>query len=193
MILASRDLFHLTDASRLSPHSARDFAIYLALLGAIIGFAYLFHLPFEAQTVRVRARIKEILLGKAAAQPVAAPPAPEPVCTPPATLFDAVILPFSKQIAANGAAPFPTSPDISRLSYYVRRARSTMNPEDFHGAACADTQEFERCLAAHWTLVGRHDLAAKAGQFAAAACLARTARAKTQTTGEVSPYVYVMF
>ncbi len=193
LILAGRHLLNLTDARRLSPHSAGDFAIYLVLLAAIVGFAYLFHLPFEAQTVRVRSKLKALLLGKSVKRDAPGASGLEPVPLPPASLFDTVILPYSKTIAASGKAPFAVEPDISRLSYYVRRTRSTMKPEDFNGASCADETEFEQCMAAHWTRVGRHDLAAHAGRFAAEARTARLARAKTQTTGDPSPYIYAMF
>lgn len=193
LIFAARDLLNLRDAQRLSPHSAGDFAIYLVLLAAIVGFAYLFHLPFEAQTVRVRSRLKALLLGKSVMRDAPGASGPEPAPLPPASLFDSVILPYSKTIAATGKVPFAVEPDISRLSYYVRRTRSTMKPEDFNGASCADEAEFEQCMAAHWMRLGRHDLAAQAGRFAAAARTARLARAKTQTTRELSPYIYAMF
>lgn len=42
----------------LSPHDLAHLGIYCAMLGAIVVLAYLFHLPFEAQTYRVRSRIK---------------------------------------------------------------------------------------------------------------------------------------
>jgi peptidoglycan/LPS O-acetylase OafA/YrhL len=52
----------LNGADRLSPDKPGDFAVYLAMLVMIVLIAYLFHLPFEAQTYRVRRRIKQFLL-----------------------------------------------------------------------------------------------------------------------------------
>ena len=43
---------------RLAPDHLGDFAIYAGMLVAIILLAYLFHLPFEAQTHRLRRAIK---------------------------------------------------------------------------------------------------------------------------------------
>lgn len=59
LIFAARDLIAKTPGTRLSPDNPTHFGIYLGLLFLIVGFAYLFHLPFEAQTVRVRNWIKE--------------------------------------------------------------------------------------------------------------------------------------
>ena len=47
-----------------------------------------------------------------------------------------------------------------------------------------------RSLAAHWTALGRDELAAAAGRFAEAA---REAYALGDGDAEVSPFVYVMF
>lgn len=41
-------------AGMLNPASARHFAIYLGMLAALVLTAWLFHLPFEAQTTRLR-------------------------------------------------------------------------------------------------------------------------------------------
>lgn len=195
LLLALRDLFNLVDNGRLSPDSVGDFAIYLMILAAIIGFAYLFHLPFEGQTVGVRTKLKQLLLGKRAVPPApgAAQPMREVLQVPAASLFDTVILPMAKRMRASGKAGFPTKPDVTWLSYYVRRTRSTMRPEDFTGASCADAREFERRMAAHWTSIGRHELAAQARHFAATAQTARTARTAGQASDDVSPNVYVMF
>lgn len=197
LIFAARDLFHLIDEARLSPDSLRDFATYVALLSTIIGFAYLFHLPFEAQTARARSRLKALLLTPEVQVKVdpgcGVTDAPRASDGSPASLFDTVIGPLSEQMIRSGKHPFALAPDISRLSYFVRRTRSAMKPEDFHGAACADIGELERCLATHWIRTGRPLLAAQAAHFGAAAHKARMLRASASTDGEVSPYVYVMF
>ncbi len=48
----------LRHGGRLAPDHLGDFAIYAGMLVAIILMAYLFHLPFEAQTHRLRRAIK---------------------------------------------------------------------------------------------------------------------------------------
>lgn len=62
LIFAARDLLSRSPGTKLSPNDPFDFILYLGLLAAITGFAYLFHLPFEAQTVRVRNWIKDRVL-----------------------------------------------------------------------------------------------------------------------------------
>ncbi len=105
-------------------------------------------------------------------------------------LFDAVLLPLAEQMQARGVAPFPLQPDVSWLSYYVRRRRSMMGPADFDSAACAGVAELEQRLAAHWLALGRFELAAQAGQFAGAA---RLPAASSGPDADLSPYVYAMF
>jgi hypothetical protein len=109
-------------------------------------------------------------------------------------LFDEVLLPIALRLRAEGRQPFPLAPDVSRLSYYVRRQRAAMSREDFSGASCMDAAHFGQLLAAHWTARGRHELAAQAGRFAAAAAAAQAQPASTEAAqGELSPYVYAMF
>ena len=105
-------------------------------------------------------------------------------------LFDTVLLPLAEHMQAQGKSPFPLQPDVSWLSYYVRRRRSSMGPGDFDSAACAGVAELEQRLAAHWLALGRTDLAAQAGEFAGAA---RTLPVHAPQDAELSPYVYAMF
>jgi len=68
-------LLHLNERqfgiSRLDPASLSDFGVYASLVLLIVVLAWLFHLPFEAQTYRVRRRLKAWLLPPAAAQNIA--------------------------------------------------------------------------------------------------------------------------
>ncbi len=105
-------------------------------------------------------------------------------------LFDTLLLPLAQRMQAEGIQAFPMAPDVSWLSYYVRRRRSSMGPADFDSAACAGLAELEARLAAHWLALGRTELAAQAGQFAAAA---RVPAADGADGAELSPYVYAMF
>lgn len=61
----------LIGVERLSPDKPGDFAVYLAMLIIIVLIAYLFHLPFEAQTYRVRKRVKQFLLARPQPQNIA--------------------------------------------------------------------------------------------------------------------------
>lgn len=69
LLLAMRDtLDSVLGKARLSPERPQEFAIYLLMLAAIMLAAWLFHLPFEAQTVRLRGWLRKLAL----------PPTPAP-------------------------------------------------------------------------------------------------------------------
>jgi hypothetical protein len=108
-------------------------------------------------------------------------------------LFDDVLRPIAQAMRADGVQAFPLEPDVSWLSYYVRRKRATMTRDDFTGASCIDIAELELRLAAHWQALGRHELAAQASRFAAAASAAKALMAADAPESELSPYVYAMF
>ena len=55
----------------LDPASLSDFGIYVSIVVLIVLLAWLFHLPFEAQTYRVRRRLKTWLLPRVAPQNIA--------------------------------------------------------------------------------------------------------------------------
>ena len=105
-------------------------------------------------------------------------------------LFDEVLLPMARQLREAGDAPFPLTPDVSWLSYYVRRRRSFMTPADFTSASCADVAELAERLRIHWQAQGRDALAGQAERFAAVAQVLPAGRV---AESELSPYVYAMF
>jgi len=109
------------------------------------------------------------------------------------TLFDQVLMPISARMQAAGEEAFPLKPDVSWLSYYVRRKRSAMTAADFTGIACANGAEFGQRLESHWRQLGRHELADLAQQFGQAAEAARQAHRGDSGGREPSPYVYAMF
>jgi hypothetical protein len=108
-------------------------------------------------------------------------------------LFDQVLLPMAERLRVAGVEVFPLAPDVSWLSYYVRRKRSAMSAPDFSSASCSDVDEFERRLAAHWQGLGRRELASHAVQFGSIARAAIAAQAERPANAELSPYVYAMF
>lgn len=108
-------------------------------------------------------------------------------------LFDEVLLPMAERLRAGGVQPFPLAPDVTWLSYYVRRRRSAMTHEDFGSAACADPSELALRLAAHWQALGRAELAGHAARFADDAAAAKPLLAAGAAAEAPSPYVYAMF
>lgn len=110
-----------------------------------------------------------------------------------APLFDEVLMPIAQHLRDAGVQPFPLEPDVSWLSYYVRRKRASMTRADFTGASCVDVADFELKLAAHWQALGRHDLAAQVARFGDAARAAQALLAAEAPEAELNPYVYAMF
>ncbi len=108
-------------------------------------------------------------------------------------LFDEVLMPIAQRMRDAGVQPFPLEPDVSWLSYYVRRKRASMTRDDFTGASCVDIADLELRLTGHWQALGRHELAAQAAPFGAAARVAKALLATDAPGGELSPYVYAMF
>lgn len=108
-------------------------------------------------------------------------------------LFDEILMPLASRMRAEGEEAFPLKPDVSWLSYYVRRRRSVATAADFNTASCADPSEFEARLAAHWQSLGRTGLLPLAGQFASVAAMARARCMARTVQPELSPYVYAMF
>ena len=108
-------------------------------------------------------------------------------------LFDDVIAPLAQRMRDNGVQAFPLQPDVSWLSYFVRRKRASMTHADFTGASCVDAADLTLRLAAHWQALGRHELAAQAQRFGAAAAAAQALMAADAPEAELSPYVYAMF
>lgn len=56
---------------RLDPGSPSDFGLYMSIVVLIVVLAWLFHLPFEAQTYRARRRLKALLLARLQPQNIA--------------------------------------------------------------------------------------------------------------------------
>jgi hypothetical protein len=109
-------------------------------------------------------------------------------------LFDEVLMPIAQQLRACGAEPFPRAPDVSWLSYYVRRRHSAMTAADMRAPACASSAELATLLAAHWSMLGRRELVQQVDFFAHAANVARAASEAEQAVMPApSPYVYAMF
>jgi lipopolysaccharide/colanic/teichoic acid biosynthesis glycosyltransferase/peptidoglycan/LPS O-acetylase OafA/YrhL len=56
---------------QLSPQQPASMAVYAAMLAVVVSLSYLFHLPFEAQTARLRRFVKQRLPGRAGRRPLA--------------------------------------------------------------------------------------------------------------------------
>ncbi len=64
-LILLRNVYPPLREARLSPHDVADLGTYFIMLTGILVLSYLFHLPFEAQTHRVRSFIKRKIIGTA--------------------------------------------------------------------------------------------------------------------------------
>ncbi|MET0322154.1 MAG: sugar transferase [Duganella sp.] len=62
-----RALWAYRNGALLSPHEPSSLAVYGAMLLVVVALAYLFHLPFEAQTGQLRSAVRSRLAGHASA------------------------------------------------------------------------------------------------------------------------------
>jgi hypothetical protein len=108
-------------------------------------------------------------------------------------LFDEVLMPIARGMRSNGVQAFPLQPDLSWLSYYVRRKHALMTRADFVGVSCVDAADLALRLGALWQTLGRHELAANAGRFGDAAGKAQDLLAAEAPEADLSPYLYAMF
>jgi hypothetical protein len=108
-------------------------------------------------------------------------------------LFDGVLMPLARRMRASGVQAFPLKPDLSLLSYYVRRRHALMARADFVGVSCFDSTDLALRLEALWQRLGRHELAAQAGRFGEAASQAQALLAAEAPEADLSPYLYAMF
>ncbi len=104
--------------------------------------------------------------------------------------FSKEVLPLSKKMTAEGKAFFPTGFEPDEQSYYIKRQKTTMAKEDFEVAGCDSFEAFEKALAAMWRSQGYPELAALAPGLAG---LSKALYSAEEQTGEVSPFIYVMF
>ena len=108
-------------------------------------------------------------------------------------VFDEVIAPMAARMRMAGITPFPLQPDVTWLSYYVKRKHSMMSHEHFTNPSCIDAADLAARLAMHWRALGRHELADEAARFGSAAEGAQKLLAGDTLSPELSPYVYAMF
>jgi hypothetical protein len=104
--------------------------------------------------------------------------------------FERKLLPLAERLKLEGHKFFPMAPDVQAESYYIRRMKRTMLPEDFTALGSLGTEEIEVLLAQMWQEQGYHELARLAVDIAH---LAGMLRATESQSAEVSELIYVMF
>lgn len=100
------------------------------------------------------------------------------------------LLPLARSLQAQGKTFFELKPDPSCRSYYNKRKKTVMKPEDFESVDCPDFKVLEEALRKMWGSDGQDDLVKLAPHISE---LARDLYLKEEQDEEVSPFVYVMF
>lgn len=99
--------------------------------------------------------------------------------------FDRHLVPLAERLRARGRLPFPLGPDEQSASYYV-----APEPGEPGFLELDDPEACERALRALWERRGLPELAALSRPLLE---LARRLEIREDESGEVSPFVYVMY
>jgi hypothetical protein len=114
------------------------------------------------------------------------------------SFYDQKLLPVAKSLRDRRLLLFDLTPDPSRSTYYVQRARKTVMPADFEEGGCQSPEDLEVKLQALWKNGGVRGKGAEAGSVmaklaASIAVLSKELYAVEEQDAEVSPLTYVMF
>ena len=104
--------------------------------------------------------------------------------------FSKEVLPLSKKMKTDGKVFFPTAFDANAPSYYIKRKKTTMTKADFEVAGLESYESFGKAVEEMWRAQGEPELAALAPWLAR---LSKELYAAEEQSGEVSPFIYVMF
>lgn len=85
---------------------------------------------------------------------------------------------------------FPLKPEPSETSYFNRCQKTRMTPKDFELPHYESIEQLRDVLQKFWEEIGDYDIVSHVDGIAR---LAWELRYTKQETGEVSPYIYVMF
>lgn len=100
------------------------------------------------------------------------------------------LMPLASKLQEEGKSFFSVKPDSNARTYYVRRAKTTMQPEDFEAAGCNSVDDLKEALVGMWVAQGNPELVVLAGTLSR---LAKSLRFAKKQDDEVSPFIYVMF
>ena len=100
------------------------------------------------------------------------------------------LMPLAEQLRGEGKAFFPLKGDPGAETYYIRRDKTTIAPEDFEVVGCDAVEGFQDALVDLWTSQGYPQLTALAPTLSR---LARSLYRVEEQSEEVSPFIYVMF
>lgn len=99
--------------------------------------------------------------------------------------FDKRMVPLAEKLRARGTRFFPMGPDAQASTYYVAPRRGRPEFTELEGAA-----DCEKALRDLWEEQRIPELTALAGPILE---LARQVEIREEESGEISPFVYVMY
>lgn len=100
------------------------------------------------------------------------------------------LLLVSNHLRETGKSYFPTKPDLRLETYFAKRKKTTMLPEDFKIPACDSVDNFREALFEFWKSQGNIELCDLTEKLSVLAKLLYTVEDQNE---EVSPFIYVMF
>src|SRR3989442_2958936 len=68
------------------------------------------------------------------------------------------LMPLAKKLRGEGKTFFPVKGDTSAKTYYIKRDRTTMAPEDFEVVGCDAVENFEGAIVDLWRSQGYPEL-----------------------------------
>jgi hypothetical protein len=104
--------------------------------------------------------------------------------------FKKMALPLAEKLGGEGKEFFPEKFDSAATTYYVRRKKTTMDKYDFIVRGCESYAGLENALTDMWQSQGYPELVELAPGLSK---LAEKLYAAEDESGEVSPFIYVMF
>ena len=105
--------------------------------------------------------------------------------------FFEVLVPLAKTLREKNAPIFfHKKPDPAKETYFIRRKKVTMTPEDFEVDGCNSPEDLKKALINLWIAEGNMELPIIAEAIVE---LAGSIHHAEEQSSEVSPFIYVMF
>jgi hypothetical protein len=107
------------------------------------------------------------------------------------TFFFEELVPLAKKLhSKNDSIFFQKKPDPITDTYFVRRKKVTMTPENFEFGGCNSPEDLKKSLISLWIAEGYSELPIIADAIVK---LAISVHRIEEQSSEVSPFIYVMF
>lgn len=105
--------------------------------------------------------------------------------------FVEILVPLAKELRGkNVPVFFHKKPDAAKKTYFIRRKKVAMTPEDFEVDGCNSPADLKKALLHLWSAEGHTELRIMAEAIAK---LAESIHHTEEQSSEVSPFIYVMF